>query len=359
MVAALPASAKDRDAFDDILGTFFTSLEAPEAILRKQFADELLGIRESFQDKEQGGSQGLRNDPTRVLIGKELDLRYAERVNSSKPIATTAVRRPPAGSSGGSAIDEEASDFPDLAAVCLVPHETKIRIVGIIDQDPDSMRGQQGGRVFIPLQYAQSLHVMLPSELRENTRSLSNDPTYGNLSVRVKNPNHIESVENAVKRMGFNTFSILDATRSLRRFFAVLDLFLGIFGSLALAVASLGIVNTLVMAILERRREIGIMKAIGASDADVKRLFFVEAGAMGALGGAIGVMLGWGMGRAINLGTNIYLHRQELPSENVWSVLWWLVAGAIGFAVLVSMLSGLYPAARAAKLDPVEALRYE
>ncbi len=101
------------------------------------------------------------------------------------------------------------------------------------------------------------------------------------------------------------------------------------------------------------------MKAIGASDADVKRLFFVEAGAMGALGGAIGVMLGWGMGRAINLGTNIYLHRQELPSENVWSVPWWLVAGAIGFAVLVSMLSGLYPAARAAKLDPVEALRYE
>ena len=81
--------------------------------------------------------------------------------------------------------------------------------------------------------------------------------------------------------------------------------------------------NTLVMAILERRREIGIMKAIGASDADVKRLFFVEAGAMGALGGAIGVMLGWGMGRAINLGTNIYLHRQELPSENVWSVPWW------------------------------------
>ncbi len=114
MVAALPASAKDRDAFDDILGTFFTSLEAPEAILRKQFADELLGIRESFQDKEQGGSQGLRNDPTRVLIGKELDLRYAERVNSSKPIATTAVSRPPAGSSGGSAIDEEASDFADL-----------------------------------------------------------------------------------------------------------------------------------------------------------------------------------------------------------------------------------------------------
>lgn len=362
MVAALPASAKDRDAFDNVQGSFFTSMKAPEAILQKQFADELLGIRESFQDDDSGAQNA--NDPaTRALIGKELDLRYAERVDSTGPHAATGTagdaRTSPSRASDASAVDEEASDFADLAGFSVTPRETTIRIVGIIDQNPDSMRGQQGGRVFIPLDYAQSLHVMLPSELRENARSLSNNPAYATLSVRVQNPNRIESVENAIKKMGFNTFSILDATRSLRRFFAVLDMFLGIFGSLALAVASLGIVNTLVMAILERRREIGIMKAVGASDADVKRLFFVEAGAMGVLGGAFGVMLGWAIGRVINLATNIYLHRQELPSENVWSVPWWLVAGAITFAVLVSMVSGLYPAARAARLDPVEALRYE
>ena len=135
----------------------------------------------------------------------------------------------------------------------------------------------------------------------------------------------MEAVEQAIKKLGFNTFSILDATRSLRQFFAVLDLFLGIFGSLALAVASIGIVNTLVMAILERRREIGIMKAIGASDGDVKKLFFAEAGAMGVLGGFVGVALGWAIGHVINLGTNIYLKRQSLPPENFWSVPWWLV----------------------------------
>jgi len=159
--------------------------------------------------------------------------------------------------------------------------------------------------------------------------------------------------------LGFSTFSLLDATQNLQRFFAVLDLFLGMFGSLALAVASLGIINTLVMAILERRREIGIMKALGASDVDVKGLFFAEAGAMGFVGGLAGVALGWGIGRVINFGTNIYLRRQELPPETIWWVPWWLVVGAIAFAILVSFLSGLYPAARAAKLDPVKALRYE
>jgi putative ABC transport system permease protein len=101
------------------------------------------------------------------------------------------------------------------------------------------------------------------------------------------------------------------------------------------------------------------MKALGASDLDVKGLFFAEAGAMGFVGGVVGVALGWAIGRVINFGTNIYLQRQEFPPERIWSVPWWLVAGAVGFAVLLSLVSSLYPAARAAKLDPVQALRYE
>jgi len=240
-----------------------------------------------------------------------------------------------------------------------VPREATLRIVGITDQEPDAMRGQGRARVFIPLQFAENLHIALPTGSREDTSTLTSAQTYSTLSVRVKNANLVQSVQDAIKKMGFNTFSILDATQSLRRFFAVLDVFLGIFGSLALAVASMGIVNTLVMAILERRHEIGVMKAIGASDGDVKKLFFAEAGVMGLLGGGMGVAIGWAIGRAINFGTDIYLHSQDLPSENIWSVPWWLVAGAITFSILVSMLSGLYPAARAAKLDPVKALRYE
>jgi putative ABC transport system permease protein len=213
--------------------------------------------------------------------------------------------------------------------------------------------------VFIPLNFAESLHVMQPTDLREISSTTSDRPLYSSVSVRVKDPAKIRATEDAVKRMGFNTFSILDATRSLQQFFAILDLFLGIFGSLALVVASIGIVNTLVMAILERRREIGVMKAIGASDIDVKKLFFAEAGAMGILGGIVGVALGWAIGQVINFGTNIYLKRQSLPPEHFWAVPWWLIGSAIAFAFVVSLVAGLYPASRAARLDPVQALRYE
>jgi putative ABC transport system permease protein len=101
------------------------------------------------------------------------------------------------------------------------------------------------------------------------------------------------------------------------------------------------------------------MKALGASDVEIKKLFFAEAGVMGLMGGAAGVALGWIIGRAINLGTNIYLTRLNFPPEQIWFVPSWLVAGAIVFAVLVSLVSGLYPASRAARLDPVQALRYE
>lgn len=81
---------------------------------------------------------------------------------------------------------------------------------------------------------------------------------------------------------------------------------------------------------------------------------------MGFVGGVGGVLIGWLIGRAINLGSNVYLHRvMKMPTEDLWSVPLWLVVAAIVFAVLISELAGIYPALRAARLDPVKALRYE
>jgi putative ABC transport system permease protein len=334
MVAGLPFSAKNNDAFDGMQGSFFSSETAPEAILQKSFAAQLLGKASNAGSEDVGVAELAR-----PLLGKQLTMRYAERIATP---ATTDSGTDPAGT-----------------AYSVVSHETTLKIVGVCDLDPDSMRGQARARIFLPLKLAQNLHVMQPSDLRDTTNMTNGIPAYTTIEVHVKSPTQVQPVEDAIKKMGFNTFSIVDATRSLRQFFAVLDLFLGIFGSLALAVASIGIINTLVMAILERRREIGIMKAIGASDSDVKGLFFAEAGVMGVFGGVVGVALGWTIGRVINLGTNVYLKRQHFPPEQIWFVPWWLVLGAIGFAIVVSLLSGLYPASRAARLDPVQALRYE
>jgi putative ABC transport system permease protein len=177
--------------------------------------------------------------------------------------------------------------------------------------------------------------------------------------VLVTSPTKVSAVEAAIKKMGFATFSLFDTTRNLRLFFTVFDLLLGIFGGLALVVATLGIVNTLVMAILERRREIGVLKALGAADQDVRQLFFSEAAVMGLLGGVFGTGLGWAIGRALTFGTDLYLQRRNLPAVNVSLVPWWLALGAVAFAVGVSLVAGIYPASRAARLNPVEALRYE
>jgi len=336
MIAALAPSAKSNDAFEGMQGSFFSSDDAAEVVLQKSFAEELLDKTPPL-----GSPDPEIAELAKPLLGKELTLHYAQRAAVPAP-----PLRPDAAAVGG-------------ASYSVISREQRLKIVGISDLDVESMRGPIRAKVFLPLHLAESLHVMQPTDLSEISRAGSDQPVYASISVRVKNPAQIQAVEDAIKKLGFSTFSIVDASRGLRQFFGVLYSFLGIFGSLALIVASIGIVNTLVMAILERRREIGIMKAIGASDRDVKSLFFTEAGAMGILGGVIGVVLGWAIGQAINIGTNFYLKSQSLPPEHFWAVPWWLVIGAILFSVGVSLISGRYPAARAAKLDPVQALRYE
>lgn len=321
IVAGIPESDRDGGSFDGMQGHFFSGPDASEAILQIDLAKQL-------------------SDQPYSLLGKDLVLRYAERT----PL--------PAGSDANS----EAGGFS------IVPHEEKLRVVGIVTTEPSAGLGTFGrGRLLIPLQLAEQLQATQTNDLRDLIRdtSASTKKTYDNLTVRVKDAVDVKAAEDAIKKMGFSAFSLLDATRNLRLVFTVFDLLLLIFGSLALVVASLGIINTLVMAILERRREIGVLKALGAADRDVQRLFFAEAAAMGLLGGVLGVAMGWLIGRALNFGTDLYLTRQQLPAITVAAVPWWMVAAAIAFSVGVSLAAGIYPASRAAKLNPVEALRYE
>ena len=324
VVAGLPESSRNSGAFDGMQGNFFSSPTAEEAILQIEFAKDL-------------------SDKPASLLGQAITLRYAER---------QAI---PAAGDSSSAPSEASEGFS------VVPKELKLKIIGVVETEPAAGYGGYGNaRLLMPLDTASTLRAAQVNDLRDIVRgSTANKVTFPSLSVRASSPSKVEALEASIKSMGFNAFSLLDASKSLRTFFSVFDLLLGIFGSLALAVATLGIVNTLVMAILERRREIGVLKALGAADADVQQLFFVEAGVMGLFGGFLGVFFGWALGRAITFGTNVYLKRQALNPIELSSVPWWLILAGIVFAVLVSLAAGLYPASRAAKLNPVDALRYE
>jgi putative ABC transport system permease protein len=324
VVAGMPDSSRNSGAFDGMQGNFFSSASANEAILQIEFAKDL-------------------SDKPPSLIGQDLTLRYAER--QAIPAA------------GG----DSASSAGEGGGFSVVPKELHLKIVGIVETEPAAGYGGTGNaRLLIPLDTASTLRAAQVNDLRDIVRgSNANKTVYPSLSVRAKSPSQVGVLEASIKNLGFNAFSLLDASKSLQIFFSLFDSLLGIFGGLALTVATLGIVNTLVMAILERRREIGVLKALGAADSDVRQLFFVEAGIMGFLGGILGVGFGWLLGRAITFGVNVYLKRQNLNPIELTSVPWWLVTVALVLGVVVSLLAGLYPASRAAKLNPVDALRYE
>ena len=331
-VTGLPMSARENEAFETLKGKFFSNNEADEIVILKDFAKEL-------DDK----------DPNAVL-GQEVTLRYGER----QALSSDTSDRPAMGEQDSAS----SADSGDSYGFSVVRKTQKVKVVGVIDEEPyGGMRTVSRGRIFLPVGTMERLNMAQFTDMRSSIRGTGKN--YMTLTVRVKDPSKVQGVQDAIGKMGFRTFSILDATKSLRRFFTVLDVFLGIFGSLALAVATLAIINTLVMAVLERRREIGVMKAIGASDADVKKLFFTEAGAMGFFGGLLGIVLGFLIGKAINIGTGFYLQRHQLPAEPVWILPPWLIGAAIAFSIVVSLLAGLYPASRAAQLDPVQTLKYE
>jgi putative ABC transport system permease protein len=345
MVAGIPDSARNGGAFDGMKGSFFSSPDADEAILQLEFAKQL-------------------SDKPDSLIGKEITIRYAERQAIPPDNSSKAAANPPAKNATTSGTTSAATDSGLSAGFNVIPRQAKLRIVGIVETEPAAGFGGFGrGRVLIPEGPAQKLSAAQQNDLRDILRASSGNRSgghaYASLTVRVKRPADVQATEDAVKAMGFSVFSLLDASKNLRLVFSVFDAILALFGSLALIVASLGIINTLVMAILERRREIGVLKALGASDGDVRKLFFAEAGAMGLFGGVLGVFIGWLIGRGLTLGTNIYLRRQDLPDIQISSVPWWMVAAAIAFSIAVSLAAGLYPASRASKLNPVEALRYE
>jgi putative ABC transport system permease protein len=193
-----------------------------------------------------------------------------------------------------------------------------------------------------------------------------NDPDYlanrgyDEVFVRARSLNDAVQVVDWLSVQGYEVQSIKTLLDMANRGMIILQTMLGSVGALALLVASIGIANTMVMAVYERTKEIGILKAVGAAPGQIRGLFVIEAALIGLLGGILGTVLGWLLGKGLNWLILEILRWQEIPMQGIFFVVtWWLVLAALAFATLVGLLAGLYPAARAARLPPLDALRYE
>ena len=252
----------------------------------------------------------------------------------------------------------------------------KFRIVGVLDLHLKEGPGQggmvgllPGAAIYVPVSSARQWslehrgpmsQVALALARQSGSLNEAQAEGYDAAVIRVNDPVALTDVRKRLTDLGFGSFSIVDQLEQIKTVFLIIDSALGLLGGISLLVASFGIANTMIMSILERTREIGIMKAIGAEDREIKLIFFFEAAVIGGLGGVIGVLAGWGMTALANrLAYRFVLKPQGASFIDFFSLPPWLSASAIAFALIVSILAALYPAARAARIDPVRALRHD
>lgn len=183
---------------------------------------------------------------------------------------------------------------------------------------------------------------------------------YDLIIARTTSLSVVPTVIEAVEELNVETQSLEAILDVANQVLSLLQALLGSVGALALLVAALGVANTMMMAIYERTREIGVLKALGASRGEIRTLFTVEAGMLGFIGGVFGLIFGFLLGKLVDYIAHQYLINEGVTGVGDLSVIpLWLMLGAIAFATLIGILAGLYPATRAAKLDPVTALRHE
>jgi len=229
------------------------------------------------------------------------------------------------------------------------------RVAGVLAQT----QGESDWSIYMRLDELKALN-----EWAMGRRINYNKDGYSQVIVKVDSVDHVLDVNDQITAMGFQAYTPQSFVQGINNFYLVLQVIFGGVGAIALLVAAIGIANTMAMAILERTREIGLMKAVGATNRDVLSIFLGEAAGIGFLGGLGGVLIGWLAGQGINVIALVYMAQQSasqggIPPSVAVSTPAWLPIFALVFATLIGLVSGLYPALRAATLVPVQALKYE
>lgn len=184
---------------------------------------------------------------------------------------------------------------------------------------------------------------------------------YDRVMVNVEDMKNVQKIQQQIKDMGFEAYSLSDYLESMQNTAASIQAILGGIGAVSLLVAALGITNTMIMSIYERTREIGIMKVIGASLSDIRKIFLFEASMIGLSGGVFGIGLSYLASFALNsIGSQFINFLGPGGSGNKISIIpLWLALASISFTTIVGLVSGFYPARRAMKLSALEAIKTE
>jgi putative ABC transport system permease protein len=230
-----------------------------------------------------------------------------------------------------------------------------LRVTGVLKET----LGESDWTIYVPFDQVKSLN-----EWSMGRRINYNKDGYSQVVVKVQNVEQVLDISEQITEMGFQAFTPQSFVQGINNFYVILQFIFGGVGAIALLVAAIGIANTMAMSILERTREIGLMKAVGATNRDVLAIFLGEAAGIGFIGGLGGVIIGWLAGQGINVIAIVYLANQAgqqggaPPSVAVYTPVW-LPLFALIFSTIIGMISGLYPALRAATMIPVMALKYE
>ena len=345
-ITAMPAAVANYKPYSDLLaGSFFLSDSARVAILREDMLASKLSISLIKNGEHQtlshsDSAKGVRLMHPDSLIGKSINLITMSVNPSGIPSALFGMTS----SSRGLPIEETL---------------TELKIGGILKQRGHFSSGMSGGQVIIPIATAENIPRLGFTSIWDLLDHKKKEGTYASIHVRIDDLKNMDAVRKELEALEVGVFSIADQLQEIKRSFLIINSVLGAIGAIALIVAGLGIINTMVMSILERTREIGIMKAIGGSETEIRMIFFVEASVIGLIGAIFGLVLGWVVTKIANLVMNLQLIPNGVEPVNLFYFPMWLILGAIAFSILISLAAGLYPAMRAARIDPVKALRHD
>lgn len=180
-------------------------------------------------------------------------------------------------------------------------------------------------------------------------------PYYKKAVVKARDVESVEPLRDALLEKGYLISARIDLVRQATRVMRVITIVLGVFGIAALLVAAVGMFNTMIVSFLERTFEVGILKALGATDGDVRNLFLVESLMMGLLGGAVGILVGYGGSELINFGINFLAHRLGGQSIDIFITPLWFLGLILGFSSFIGIVAGFWPAYKATQLPPKQA----